>query len=177
MKLSLVTLFMLSVLFCNAQSPLSQKIGHADWDYIFSRMPEYKEIEKEIQSFEAQLKNQLKIKEEELQKKYKAYQAMAPETPAAIRKDKESELAYLQDNLQTFRQEAQLAMQKKQNDLVSPVFAKVGKAIEQVAVENGFSYVISPKAISGDDVLLYTDERYNISDLVLAKLQAAVPRN
>jgi outer membrane protein len=61
-------------------------------------------------------------------------------------------------------------MQKKQNDLVNPVFIKVGKAIEEVALENGFAYIINPQMIGGSDVLLFTDEKYNISNLVLAKL-------
>jgi len=61
-------------------------------------------------------------------------------------------------------------MQKKQNDLVNPVFTKVGKAIEEVALENGFSYIINPHMIDGGDVLMFTDERYNISNLVLKKL-------
>lgn len=171
LKLLTAALLVLTALYSKGQNLLSQKIGHADWEYIFTRMPEYKQIEKEIQSFEAQLKTQLKNKAEELEKKYKAYEAMPADVPSAIRTDKESELSYLRNNLQTFQEEVQMALQKKQNDLVSPVFARVGKAIEQVAVENGFSYIINPQMISGGDVLLYTDERYNISDLVLKKLQ------
>ena len=174
LKLLPVALLVFATLYSNGQSPLSQKIGHADWEYIFTRMPEYKQIEAEIKSFESQLKNQLKIKSEEFEKKYKAYQAMPTDTPAAIRKDKESELTYLQGNMQTFQQEAEMAMQKKQNDLVSPVFEKVGKTIEQVAVENGFSYIINLQMIGGGDVLLYTDEKYNISDLVLKRLHTPV---
>lgn len=150
------------------QSP--QKIGHADWDYIFGHLPEYKQIEQELKTFEAQLQAQLKIKGQELENKYKAYQTLQAGTPEAIRKDKESELAYLQDNIQKFQQEAQVSMQKKQADLVNPVFVKVGKAIEEVATENGYSYIINPQMLGGGDVLLFTDEKYNISNLVLAKL-------
>jgi outer membrane protein len=40
-------------------------------------------------------------------------------------------------------------MQKKQNELVAPVFAKVGKAIEDVAVENGYAYIINPQMVGG----------------------------
>jgi outer membrane protein len=46
----------------------------------------------------------------------------------------------------------------------------VGKAIEEVAIENGFAYIINPQMMGGGDVLLYTNEKYNISDLVLKKL-------
>ena len=79
-------------------------------------------------------------------------------------------LPYLQQNFQKFQQDAQTSMQKKQSDLINPVFAKVGKAIEEVAVENGFAYIINPQMLGGGDVLLYTNEKYNISELVLKKL-------
>lgn len=95
---------------------------------------------------------------------------MPGDTPEAIKRDKESELAFLQENFQKFQQEAQVSMQKKQSDLVNPVFSKVGKAIEEVALENGFSYIINPQMIGGGDVLLFTDEKYDISNLVLKKL-------
>jgi outer membrane protein len=170
MKLSLLTIFALTVSSSFAQTDPPQKIGHADWEYIFSHLPEYKRVETELRDFETQLGNQLRTKNQELENKYKAYQALPANTPEAIKKDRESELAFLQDNLQKFQQDAQASMQKKQNDLVSPVFSKVAKAIEEVALENGFSYILNPQMVGGGDVLLFTDEKYNISNLVLKKL-------
>lgn len=133
-------------------------------------MPEYKLIENELNTFEKQLRNQLKTRRQEIETKYQAYTASPTNTPDAIKKDKESELADLQENIQKFQQDAQASMQKKQSDLVNPVFIKVGKGIEEVALENGYSYIINPQMIGGGDVLLFTDEKYNISNLVLKKL-------
>ena len=173
LKLSLVLLAVLTADQIYAQTPSDQKIGHADWEYIFSQLPEFKTIENELKSYETQLQNQVKSKVQEFNTKYKAIQELPSNVPEAIRKDKESELAYLQDNIQRFQQEAQASIQKKQNDLIAPVFTKVGNAIEEVAKENGFSYILNPRMLSGGDVLLFTDEKYNISDLVLKKLGLA----
>ncbi len=164
-------LIALNVLNAEAQTVQpQQKIGHADWEYIFSQIPEYKQIENELAVFESQLQQQLKLKSQEFEAKYAVYKALPPSTLETIRKDKESELAYLRENIQKFEQDATASMQKKQSDLVRPVFAKVGKAIEEVAVENGYDYIVNPQMIGGGDVLLYTNEKYNISDLVLKKL-------
>src|SRR4051812_39140474 len=128
MKLFITLFFAFSAYYIGAQTiPASQKIGHADWEYIFGRMPEYKQIEAELKTFETQLQNQLKAKNQELETKYKAYQALPANTLDAIKKDKESELTYLQENLQKFQQDAQSSMQKKQTELVNAVFIKVGK--------------------------------------------------
>lgn len=171
MKIAIIIVVAFGSFYSYAQSPqLAQKIGHADWTYIFSKLPEYKKIESELRTFETQLQNQLRTKTDELETKYRTYQTLSQDTPEAIRKDKESELAYLQENLQKFQQEAQASMQKKQTDLVNPLFAKVGKAIEEVALDNGYSYIINPQTVGGGDVLLFTDEKYDISDLVLKRL-------
>ena len=51
------TLFLL--LFCvvavSAQAQETQKIGYADWQYIFSQMPEFKQIENELKTHGTQL--------------------------------------------------------------------------------------------------------------------------
>ena len=147
-----------------------QKIGYADWDYIFSQMPEYKQVESEVKTHGDQLQAQLKAKYTEYETKLKTYQASAATMVDAIRKDKETELTQLQENIQKFQQDAQTSLQKKQNDLMEPVFGKVAKAIEFVAKENGYSFIINPQLVGGGDVLLYNDEKYNISLLVLKKM-------
>lgn len=173
MKLLMISLFGLLVFNAEAQTA-TQKIGHADWEFIFNKMPEFKQIEAELKTYETQLQSQLKTKGQELETKYKSYQELPATTLEAIRKDKETELTNLQENLQKFQQDAQVSMQKKQNDLVAPVFAKIGKAIEEVAKENAYTYVINRKMIGGGDVLFFSDEKYNISNLVLKKLGITV---
>ncbi|HEY5823773.1 MAG TPA: OmpH family outer membrane protein [Cyclobacteriaceae bacterium] len=169
------TLLFFTLMVCaistQAQTPAAaQKIGYADWEYIFSQMPEYKQIDNDLKAHGTQLENQLKAKYQEYETKLKAYQGMPATTPEAIRADKERELQGLQESIQKFQQDAQTSLQKKQSDLMEPVFSKVGKAIEEVAKTEGYSFIINPQLIGGGDVLLYNDEKYNISTLVLKKL-------
>ena len=166
------TLFLL--LFCvsavSAQAQETQKIGYADWEYIFSQLPEFKQIDNELKTHGTQLENQLKAKYADYESKVKAYQGMPATTPDAIKADKERELAALQESIQKFQQDAQTSLQNKQTALMDPVFKKVGKAIEDVAKENGFAFIMAPQVMGGGDILLYSDEKYNISDMVLKKM-------
>ena len=64
---------------------------------------------------------------------------------------------------------------------MEPVYAKVGKAIEEVAKENAFTFVLNQQ-IGGLDVILYGDPSADISDLVLKKMGVtptapATPKN
>jgi outer membrane protein len=166
------TLFLL--LFCvfavSAQAQETQKIGYADWEYIFSQLPEFKQIDNELKTHGTQLENQLKAKYADYETKVKAYQGMPATTPDAIKADKERELAGLQESIQKFQQDAQTSLQNKQTALMDPVFKKVGKAIEDVAKENGYAFIMAPQVMGGGDILLYSDEKYNVSVLVLKKL-------
>jgi outer membrane protein len=162
--------FLVITLLAGFAAGAQQKIGHADWVYIFSQLPEVTKIQIELKGYEAQLQNQLKAKSQEFETKYKGYQELPVNTPEAIKKDKESELAYLRDNIQKFQQDASNSLQKKEQELMVTVFSKVGKAIEEVARENGYSYIFNPQVMGGGDVLLFTDEKDNISNLVLLKM-------
>lgn len=166
-------LFILILMGCAsfaAHAQTAQKIGYADWDYIFSQLPEYKQIEAEMKTHGDQLQNQLQAKYKDYETKLKAYQTGAATMVDAVRRDKETELTQLQENIQKFQQDAQTSIQNKQDQLMSPVFTRVGKAIEDVAKEQGYTFIINPQLVGGGDILLYSDVKFDISDSVLKKM-------
>jgi outer membrane protein len=168
-----VLVFILTFFTAGAFAQDAQKLGYADWELIFSQMPEAKQVENALKVHSDQLRAQLDAKYKEYEAKLKAYQEGGAKMLDAVRRDKETELTQLQESMQKFQQDAQTSLQKKQSDLMAPVFDKVGKAIDAVAKENGYSYVFTAKTLGGDDVLLYSDDKYNVSTLVLKKMGVA----
>lgn len=165
----IVFLFALSLVTLFSQAQTSTKIGFADVEYIFGQLPEAKQIETELQTLQAQLKKQYDAKVAEFQKKLQEYQAFGTTVPDAVRQNTERELQQLQQNIQKLEQDSQENLQRKQVQLMEPVYAKVGKAIEDVAKEQGFNMIVNNQ-LSGLDVVLYADDNSDISDLVLKKL-------
>jgi len=149
--------------------PAAQKIGYVDMEYMFTQLPEFKQVTNELKTHNTQLENQLKAKYQEYEGKVKAYQAMPATTADAIRADKEREIQGLQESIQKFQQDAETSMRNKESTLMQPVYAKIAKAIEDVAKENGYTFVING-VLAGNDILLYSDEKFDISALVLKKL-------
>jgi outer membrane protein len=169
-KLALLFVLAIATITTQAQNPTaSTKIGYADVDYIFSQMPEAKQIDTELKSTQTQLKNQIDSKTQEFQKKLADYQANLNTMLDAVRQNTERELTMLQENLQKLQQDAQTTIQNKQAQMMEPVYKKVGKAIEDVAKENGYTFILNQQ-IGGLDVILYGDENSDVSDLVLKKL-------
>lgn len=165
----LIVLIALVIGFTGAQAQTAQKIGYADPDYILSQMPEAKQIEVELKSTQTQLKTQIDTKAQEFQKKLKDYQDNLQTMIDAVRANTERELTQLQQNLERLQQDAQTSIQNKQIQLMQPVYAKIGKAIEEVSKEQGYSLILSTR-VSGLDVVLYGDEKIEVSDLVLKKM-------
>lgn len=167
-KLALLLVLGFGTLLSHAQTA-STKIGYADVDYIFSQLPEAKQIDTELKSTQAQLKNQIDTKYADFQKKLADYQANLNNMLDAVRQNTERELQQMQQNIEKLQQDAQTTIQAKQTQLMDPVYKKVGKGIEEVAKENGYSFILNQQ-IGGLDVILYGDEKMDISDLVLKKL-------
>ncbi|MFM7328227.1 MAG: OmpH family outer membrane protein [Bacteroidota bacterium] len=175
MKKSIIVLFAVIAAVASyaqtaAQPVAVQKIGYADPNLIFSQLPEFKQIENELKTHNTQLENQMKAKVEEYQNKVKAFQSMPANTSDIIKADKEREIVAIQENMQKFEQDASASLQKKQTDLMQPIYNKIAKAIEDVAKEQGYSFVLTSTTMGGADVLLYSDEKYDISTSVLKKL-------
>ncbi len=166
-KLVLLLVFGLAVFTGQAQTV--SKIGYADVDYIFNQLPESKAIEAELKSTQTQLKNQIDVKYADFQKKLADYQANLNTMLEAVRANTERELQQMQQNIEKLQADAQTTIQAKQTQLMDPVYKKVGKGIEEVAKENGFTFILNQQ-IGGLDVILYGDEKLDVSDMVLKKL-------
>jgi outer membrane protein len=160
----------------NAQTAAPLKIGYTNVEYILALMPESKQIESDLKAYSTQLETQLQTKYKEYQTKGEAYQKGAQTMTDVIRADKEKELMNLQSSIEEFQKNAEVSLQKKQQALLEPAYKKMQKAIDDVAKENGFTYVFNSDAGYGTNaILLHAPESDNISDLVLKKMGVTPP--
>ena len=164
---ALLTAGTLAATSAQAQAPL--KIGYTDVQYVLAQMPESKQIESELKTYNTQLEAQLKSKYADYQAKGEAYQKAAGTMTDVVKADKEKELQGLQQSIQEFQQSAQQSLQQKQQTLLKPALDKLQKNIDLVADENGFTYVFNSDS-GGSPLLLHAPKDGNISDLVLKKM-------
>jgi outer membrane protein len=93
-----------------------------------------------------------------------------------VRADKERELQGLQQSIQKFQQDAQVSLQRKSSELVSPVFKTIQDAIDKVAKDNGYTHIFnSGQPDVGLNILLYARDEDDISNLVLKELGITPP--
>jgi outer membrane protein len=119
-----------------------------------------------VQDYAKQLEEQVTTMQTELKTKYDDYQAKMKDMPEVVRASKEKELNDLNQRLQDFQQQAQTDYQKKSADLSKPVYEKAKKAVDAVAKENTFKYVLD----TSTGLVIYSEPSDDIIALVIKKL-------
>lgn len=143
-----------------------QKLGHINSNELLLAMPERTTVENEIKKYAQELESQLGAMTQEYQAKVKNYQSKEATMTEAIKQDKIKEITNLEDRIGEFQQTAQQDLQAREEKLLKPLIDKAKQAIEDVAKENGYTYIFD----SGVGVLLYQKESDNIMPLVKKKL-------
>jgi len=130
-------------------------------------MPERKTAEEEVQTFAKSLESQLQAMTAEYQQSVQEYQANEATYTDLVKQDKVTEITGLEQRIQSFQQNAQQALQSKEQELLEPILQKARQAIEDVASEGDYTYIFDKSVGS----ILYVKESENILDKVKKKLK------
>jgi outer membrane protein len=162
-SIAIVALTIGSVTFAQAQ-----KIAHISLDSLITIMPESKTAQEVAQKYLKELENQVATMDTELQTKYKDYMEKQDTYSPIVKAAKEQELQDLNKRIEDFKGQAQQDYQRKYGELSKPIYDKAKKAIEVVAKENGYKYVLDTS--TGN--VLYTEASDDILTLVKKKLDS-----
>ena len=149
-----------------AMAQKSNKFGHINSAELLGMMPERKAAAARMDSITKDVEKQLQEMMTEYRAKQEKYSSEAPKLSELVKKDKEEELTSLGTRIQNFQQQAQQSLEQQEQALIEPIVNKAKKAIEQVAKENGYTYVFDTSAGS----LLFWEESDNILASVKKKL-------
>jgi outer membrane protein len=161
-------ILLLSLTLLISISSFSQnKFGYIDSQELLLLMPERKTAEEEVQTFAKSLESQLQAMTAEYQQSVQEYQANEATYTDLVKQDKVTEITGLEQRIQSFQQNAQQALQSKEQELLEPILQKARKAIEDVASEGDYTYIFDKSVGS----ILYVKESENILEKVKKKLK------
>lgn len=168
---NIFTTTLISVLLSFSMTSFSQptlKIGHVDLTKIMESLPERDTaaavLQRETKEVQATY-DEMTLVYNKLLDDYDKGKSTFPEI---IRKTKEAELLDKEKRIQEFEQNAQANLQKRNSELVQPILDKVLKAVNKVAADNGFTYILD---VSKGSVIYTSKDSQNINDLVLKILK------
>lgn len=168
MKQLLATIALLALMVSPA---LAQRFAYVDTEYILEKIPEYTEAQKQLDTLAVIWQKDIDAKYEEVKKMYNKYQAeeflLTTDMKAAREEEivrKENEANALQR--QKFGFEGDLF--KKRQELIQPIQEKVYNAIQKIATNLGYDFILDKSA--GGSLILFSNPKFDLSEQVLKSL-------
>ncbi|MEE2953771.1 MAG: OmpH family outer membrane protein [Bacteroidota bacterium] len=155
----LVLLFMFTI------NGFSQtKIAHVAIDEIIRIMPAVQDFEKNIKSYIDKEQIVIETMVAELQSKTQEYETNWNSYDDPKKQNAEIDLQQMQQRIALYKQNIEQQVEKKKADAWAPIEDNISKAIENVAKEGGYTYIVDSA------VLHYADKNSDVTSLVRKEL-------
>ena len=146
------------------------RIGYVNMDYILENVEEYKEATEQLEAKVQKWKQEIELKQravEQLKKDLKAEKVLLTDALIAEREEEiqiqETELLEYQHN--RFGPRGDLVVQKQR--LIQPIQDQVFKEVQKIGKNKRYDFIFDKSA---DVVMLYSEKRHDISDLILREI-------
>lgn len=148
------TLFIACLLTLGATSftQAQSKIAHIASQELIEAMPGYKAAMSDLEKLQNTYDAEIKTMMTEFQNTYKQYSQEAESKTAEENAKRSQEMQTTEQTIAQYRQNALQDLQKKEVELLKPVYERARDAVQKVARAKGYNYVID--STTGTGVIL-----------------------
>ncbi len=166
--------FLLIGLCANAQR--SMRIGYIDMDYILENVPEYQEAQALLNAKVDEWQIEIEKKQSTIEQMKKTLENERVLLTEELITEREEEIAFIENELFEYQQKrfgprGDLMIQNR--TLVEPVQDQVFNAVQELAKARKYDFIFDK---SSDLVMLYANERNDVSDQVLLSINRSSNR-
>ncbi|WP_448517940.1 OmpH family outer membrane protein [Rhodoflexus sp.] len=165
-----IRLFLAVLLLSLAGQTYAQRFGYVDTQVIVEKMPEYAQVQSDIEKQAEIWRNEVEEKQRTVQKMRIDFEAEKVLLPEDLRRQrlaaidaKEKEVMEFQNKM--FGIEGQIY--QKRLELMKPIQDKIYAAVEKVARKRRLSFIFDK---AGDLVVIFADPTHNYTDIVMDEL-------
>jgi len=141
------------------------KVGYTDHEVIIVNMPDYQNVQEQLQSVYQGSQQELQTLYQNYQEQLERYQRQQSLLSEERRQEREQELMQLQMDIQQQAQQKDQELAQREAELMKPILERVQAAIDQVATEKGLDLVLRSQ-VGAQPILLYVNEN-TIDDITL----------
>jgi len=144
------------------------KFGYIDFNATLRRMPDYIVAEANLRNIQSEYQEELERSKREFERQYIEFMLEQDHLSASIVAKRQKELQLLMDNNAQFRDNVQMELDSKREELLVPLKKKLLTAVSEVCTELSLDYVVD----TGKGTYLYINQEkgVDISDQVGAKI-------
>ncbi len=162
MKRLIVVSLMLVGMVVSAQQT---KVGTIDVDFILSKMPDLEDVQKGVDAYAQTLKVDLDAKMAGMQQALQQYQSEEASLTIAQRKTRQDSILALEDDINKYRTNSQQLILLKRDELMQPLYKKIGDKLEAIAQEQGYTQIFQR-----DNNLIYINNTFDVTMAVIEAL-------
>ena len=163
-------LFLLTIIFFigfSANAQRGVRIGYIDTEYILQNVPEYQEANSQLAKKVQQWKSEIETKLNAIQQKKNELDNESVLLTKELYDERFEDISFEEAEVLDYQQkrfgpEGDLMIQKRQ--LIEPIQDQIFAAVQEIAETKSYDFVFDRSA---DVVMLYSAERYDMSEQVL----------
>ena len=163
-------LIIVFVLFINAFTIQAQKFAFVDTDYILSSIPTYQSAQDQLDIMAKEWQEEVEVMYNDIERLYKEFQAEKILLTEDMKQKREEEIIQKEREVKDLQKKyfgPEGDLFNKRKELIEPIQNDVFNAVKEIATDGNFGVIFDA---SGGTNMLYTDPKYDKSDLVLEKL-------
>ena len=152
---------LLAVIFVNAFLTLSAqegKFGFIDFNATLRRMPEYLEAEINLRKIQNEYHEEIERSKREFERQYIEFMLEQDHLSASIVAKRQKELQLLMDNNAQFRDNVQLELEARRDEMLMPIKKKLLSAVSDVCTGQNLDYVVD----TGKGTYLYINQEKGV---------------
>jgi outer membrane protein len=166
-KIVTIVVVVMGLVLAGNSTKAQSKIGYISLQELIPAMPEYKKADTALNDYQNALgQNFEDMKREYMEKDSLLNSKDTLKYTKAQLELKKREISDMVVKLQGWQQQAQQLYQQKQQELIQPIQKKAIDAVQTVAKENGFAYVLTKEALltspPADDLLPLVKKKLGI---------------
>ena len=150
-KLCFALILLLTSVCLNAQEGM---FGFINFNATLRLMPEYKEAEANLQKVQSDYRDELERSKREFERQYIEFMLEQDHLSASIVAKRQKELQLMMDNNAQFRDNVQLELEARRDELLMPLKEKLIKTVADVCKERNLDYVVD----TGKGTYLYIND-------------------
>lgn len=170
---------LLAILLIAPMSMMAQKVAHFDYQKVLQGIPEYQKAVGDLETLGKKYESDLKSMQNEIVSKQDNYKKTADSLPDNMRARKEQEIQDLYTRYQQAQQDNQDAFQKAQQEKLQPIMTKVFDAVNAIAKEDGYTYIIDKTAAATNYIFINESLSEDVTSKVMTRVGSsatAAPR-
>lgn len=172
--LFLVTIISLMSFVSNAQR--SVRIGYIDTEYILQNIPEYQQATAQLDQKVQQWKTEIEQRLASIESKKKQLNSESVLLTKELYEERMEDISFEEAEILDYQQKrfgpnGDLIIQKQQ--LIQPIQDQIFAAVQEIAGGKKYDFIFDKSA---DVVMLYSAERFDLSDLVIRSITRSSKR-